>query len=531
MTARTIALSALMVELCSTCPLLAAAPVALSLTNAADYIATVPVNSNLIQGVGMGAGGAYRVTRAEDIEFLHTALQERIMLAAEPIPGLIYSWYNEPGRVPRASDDNYLWEAVRLRDFRTTYLAADTNATDFAVNSSTYFGSFGFVPPNWQPWTGYLKITGTNGWERNGYDAASDIRAVFDQTGSVGVPTNDIPTNLVFVGALSLAQITNTYAVLDSGVFDTILRGSEPVSTCLATNVTIRGWQGNAIDYDYTNYTVGDYSGRYASGGTPGPDQQYFSTNKTTVSARTMACHSERASYFLTIHGLQYSTEPTPDNPYPGGRLHVAAPIFETHNFDESLPDGGDLWRSMLAVVAGYTNVVASAGRICYTNMTVRAYLVCCWTCTTADRWQKNFNIPDMTNEIVTANHVTRLLSSHDLGAFECTGETRESRFYATPNVWRAVSSRVDDIQREALLAAEALACFEGRFFRRPPVEEFKILPSEYPATCSNGWFGCKAGTGFAIRTRRNEFAADKVYLLLLVRPTYHARVLGPASQ
>ena len=52
MITRTIALSALMVELCSTSPLLAASPVRLSLSNATDYATIVVVNTNLLKGIG-----------------------------------------------------------------------------------------------------------------------------------------------------------------------------------------------------------------------------------------------------------------------------------------------------------------------------------------------------------------------------------------------------------------------------------------------------------------------------------------------
>ena len=148
MTARTIALSALMVELCSTSPLLSASPVRLSLSNATDYATIVVVNTNLLKGIGMGAGGAYRILRAEDIEFLHEALNERLLLA----PGT--SWVTFFGKINQIADTGMVpyesktyfhfyvpwWEIIASNSvWQTSYSSA--HAFDVA-SSPTAHGCF-----------------------------------------------------------------------------------------------------------------------------------------------------------------------------------------------------------------------------------------------------------------------------------------------------------------------------------------------------------------------------------------------------
>ena len=144
MTARIIALSALMVELCSTCPLFAASPVRLSLSNATDYAAIVVVNTNLLKGIGMGAGGAYRILRAEDVEFLHEALAERLLLA----PGTwtsIFSGDGETGMVPHESPIWRHWYGAWPDTIaESAWPMSYSNETAFAVNDG--YAGRGFVP-------------------------------------------------------------------------------------------------------------------------------------------------------------------------------------------------------------------------------------------------------------------------------------------------------------------------------------------------------------------------------------------------
>ncbi len=500
--------------------IIAASAVALSITNAADYISTVPVATNLIQGVGMGSGGAYRALRAEDAEFLRTAFEERLYLSAEPYLGLFDEWGNS-GRVPVESFSAG-WSNLIDRDYRVSFLMASTNG--FEASSQ----SFGFVPYAWEPWTGFLVSTSTVAWVRNGYDASVDVRAVFGDS-SAGLPAASIPTNVIFVGALSLQAMTNAYACLDSESMSTLLRGAEPTADCCTTNQKIIGMHYRSVGYNYTRYTIGSGTRNYLSSVTLGDFDDIAVTNQATVTASSMACYSQRQRNWYTWFGVEYATEPTVETPYPGGTLHVTDAGHEGDYFDESLPGSGDLWLSVVPVVSGWTNVVAKSGTICNTNLTMHAYLVCCWRCTTTDTLRINYGVPSMANpDPVTTNQVKLLLTSHDLGTFELINDIRQSsgRGFVTPNVWRAVATRVHEIQSEALIHAEANQCFKGGFFRRPPVTDKYIPPSDYPATVSEGWQGCSAGSGSAVTTRRNDFAADKVYLLLVIHPTYYARVL-----
>jgi hypothetical protein len=369
--------------------LLAAAPVALSLTNAADYVATVPVNSNLIQGVGMGKDGAYRTVRAEDMEFLRTAFVERMYYAADPFsPGLDVSGL-ESARVP-VKQWEIFWPGIVDLDFRLSQPESDPvrfRPGDDKTRSSSY----GFVPASWEPWTGYLKTAGTNGWVRNGYDASTDIRAVFDSPNSDGISTNDVPrgsTNdvsrgLLIAGALSLATITNAYALIQGGLFDCILRSGPPRDDSMTTNAVSQYYEFSDAAYNYTSYSVGDYTGQYLSSLTMGADYSYTNMS-SSVAGPSMTCSSGRRVVYNTPYGLEYTTAPTPANRYPGGIIHTLQPYRDMQIISESLPDAGGNWKVALALRRSSYFLPDSINT---NHISVSAWLVCCWSCTTTDTW------------------------------------------------------------------------------------------------------------------------------------------------
>lgn len=504
---------------------LAAAPVALSLTNAADYIATVPVNSNLIQGVGMGAVGAYRTVRAEDMDFLAEALTERFIDAAEPYPGTTGWTPYDSARVPVAQADifstNYY---IRAADFRVSLPDSDFGlATPFKPDSSSSdrSNSYGFIPTDWQPWTGVLKMANTNGWVRNGYDAAADIRAVFDSPASDGIPTNTIPQSIVFAGPLSLDAMTNAYAIIEGDLCDAILRGNGPRSDSVTTNVftTLDGGYYNR--FNYTPYRIGSYSGQYLSS-VDWLDNYEATTTTYTVVGPTMDCSSRHLVRYVTPYGLEYTTAPTIYNRYPGGILHVSEPHKDWDLIENKLPGTGGVWRVNVGIDAGRDRTTLDV--VFNTNLVVDAWLVCCWECRTEDRWTR-FEIPEVSPySSWSSNRVVNLLTSHDLGSMS----------FATTNaysdVWQTLNVNVSDVQSAALTWAIALGCFSNRPSFTPVVEEFKILPSEFPGTVTNGWIGANGNTASADAERTHAFSAKHVYLLLRVKPTYRARVLGPNS-
>lgn len=515
MTARTIALSALMVELCSTCPLLAASPVRLSLSNATDYATIVVVNTNLLKGIGMGAGGAYRILRAEDIEFLHEALNERLLLApGEPwfvhyvgkinqiadtgmVPYESKTFAHSRGEWPETIASNSAWQ--------TSYSSAYAFDVDHGV------GGKGFVPSSFALWTGGALSPSTNSWLRNGYDASSDIRAVFSDDSRL-FPTNELPSIPTFDGVPDFVTMTNAYALLDSPYVRTGLYVEEPVkSRCSYTNIidVVNNYE-SVVSNQYTQYQIpgtGDY-GRYMSG--------YTATN-VTYSTTYFSRGSMDALYWYAEHEIHldtpWSVEYTSADRH-GGKVHALAPYKQTDLNSTTLPDSGTAWRLKVELLRGWDG---NGQRLYNTNLVVSAYAVLALKCTSTTTERRDYAIPELPSTTATSNLVRNVTVCLDLGELTMVG--------GAANVWEAATTPFDVAQtfRSAIAFAETRSAFDHGLFKQVPISNPVVCdPNDYPKTTTSSY----GSTGHGVSIHSHTMQCVKIYFILLISPTYHARVL-----
>jgi len=510
MTARIIALSVLMAELCSTSPLLAASPVRLSLSNATDYATIVVVNTNLLKGIGMGAGGAYTTLRAEDITFLQEALTERLLLA----PGTwmtIFGGREESGMVPRELtvwrhwyED---WPDVIAKE--SAWPISFSNEAAFPVNSG--YAGRGFVPSSFALWTGGARSASTNAWMRNGYDAASDIRAVFSDDSRL-FPTNELPSIPTFDGVPDFATMTNAYALLDSPYVRTALYVEEPLkSRCAYTNIidAVNNYD-SVVSNQYTQYQIpgtGDY-GRYMSG--------YTATN-VTYSTTDFSRGSMDALYWYAEHEIHldtpWSVEYTSADRH-GGKVHALAPYKETDLNSTTLPDSGTAWRLKVQLQRGWDG---NGQRLYNTNLVVSAYAVLALKCTSTTTERRDYAIPELPSTTATSNLVRNVTVCLDIGELTMVG--------GAANGWEAATTPFDVAQtfRTAIAYAEIAGAWDHRLFPQVPISNPVVCdPNDYPKTTTSS----SGGTGRGVSIHSHTMQCVKIYFILLVSPTYHARVL-----
>ena len=510
---RIIALSVLMAELCSTSPLLAASPVRLSLSNATDYAAIVVVNTNLLKGIGMGAGGAYRILRAEDIEFLHEALNERLLLAAGgPLA-------NYSGRINGAPDTGMVpyesktyahadggWPEVIASN--SAWRCSYSNATAFAVDSA--YPGRGFVPSSFALWTGGALSPSTNAWMRNGCDAASDIRAVFSADSRL-FPTNDLPRIPTFDGVPDFATMTNAYALIDSPYVRTALYVGVPLkSQCAYTNQLDGTYDYLDATFQYTEYQIPGTSvaATYASG---------YTTTRSTTSDTSLSRGSMDALFWYATREITYYT------PYSieytsadrrGGKVHALPPYQRLDFLATSTPSAGTPWRLRVELLRGWSG----NSRLYNTNLAIRAYAVLALRCTSSSSQSRFYAIPEVPSTSSATNVVRNVTVCLDLGAPTVVG--------GITNVWEAATTPFDIAQtfRTAIAFAETQGAFDHGLFQQVPIDSPAFCdPDDYPATTTTS----TPGTGQARSTHEHMMHCQKVYFILLISPTYHARVLG----
>lgn len=518
MIARTIALSVLMAELCSTSPLLAASPVRLSLSNATDYATIVVVNTNLLKGIGMGAGGAYRILRAEDIEFLHEALNERLLLA----PGT--GWFYYAGKINQIADTGMVpYEsktyAHRYGEWPETiasnsaWQTSYSSAHAFDVDNGAWQGK-GFVPSSFALWTGGALSPSTNAWLRNGYDAASDIRAVFSENSRL-FPTNELPSIPTFDGVPDFATMTNAYALLDSPYVQTALHIEMPLKSRCAHSSEL----SVAIDYidatyQYAEYQIpgtGDY-GRYVSGYTL-TNTTWASTNIVPGSMDVLSWYAEHEIDFRTPWDIEYTSADR-----IGGKVHVLTPYKARDSYSTTLPDSGTAWRLKIELLRGWDG---NGQRLYNTNLVVSAYAVLALKCTSTTTERRDYAIPELPSTTTTSNLVRNVTVCLDLGELNMVG--------GASNVWEAATTPFDIAQtfRTAIAYAERAGAWDHRFFPQVPIPNPVVCdPNDYPKTTTSSY----GSTGHGVSIHSHTMQCVKIYFILLISPTYHARVLGTAQ-
>lgn len=514
MTARTIALSALMVELCSTSPLLATSPVRLSLSNATDYATIVVVNTNLLKGIGMGAGGAYSSLRAEDITFLQEALTERLLLA----PGTwmnIFGARDESGMVPceltvwrHWYED---WPDAIAKD--SAWPLSFTNEIFFAVNRAET--GRGFVPSSFAPWTGGALSAATNAWLRNGYDAASDIRAVFSDDSRL-FPTNELPTIPTFDGVPDFATMTNAYALLDSPYVRTGLYVEEPLkSRCAYSNEFSVAIDYIDVTYQYTQYQIPGTSdtAMYASGYTETPSA-YSDTYRSAGNMDVLVWYATHEVEYDTPYSIEYTSAER-----KGGKVHALAPYKARDSHSTTLPDVSTPWRMGVRLQRGWD----ASGRLYNTNLAIRAYAVLALKCTSSTTTSRHYAIPEVPTTSTSSNLVRNVTVCLDLGALSIVEGVTVER--GVP-VYEATTTPFDIAQtfRTAIAYAETNGAFDHRLFAQVPIPDPAICdPADYPETTTTS----TGGGGTATSVHEHTMQCVKIYFILLISPTYHARVLG----
>ena len=513
MTARTIALSALMVELCSTSPLLAASPVRLSLSNATDYAIVVVVNTNLLKGIGMGAGGAYSSLRAEDITFLQEALTERLLLA----PGTwmyIFGARDESGMVPceltvwrHWYED---WPDAIAKD--SAWPLSFSNEIFFAVNRAET--GRGFVPSSFAPWTGGALSAATNAWLRNGYDAASDIRAVFSDDSRL-FPTNELPSIPTFDGVPDIVTMTNAYALLDSPYVRTALYVEKPLkSRCTYSNELSVAIDYINVTYQSTEYQIPGTSSTamYASGYTETPSS-YSDTYRSAGDMDVLVWYATHEVEYDTPYSIEYTSAER-----KGGKVHALAPYKARDSHSTTLPDVSTPWRMGVRLQRGWD----ASGRLYNTNLAIRAYAVLALKCTSSATTSRNYAIPEVPTTSTSSNLVRNVTVCLDLGALSIVEGVTVDR--GVP-VYEATTTPFDIAQsfRTAIAYAEIAGAWDHRLFTQVPISNPVVCdPNDYPKTTTSS----SGGTGRGVSIHSHTMQCVKIYFILLVSPTYHARVL-----
>jgi hypothetical protein len=503
-----------MAELCSTSPLLAASPVRLSLSNATDYATIVVVNTNLLKGIGMGAGGAYRILRAEDIEFLHEALNERLLLA----PGV--PWFvNYVGKINQIADTGMVpYESKTFAHSRGEWpeTIASNSAWQTSYSGGYAFGlaGLGFVPSSFALWTGGALSPSTNAWLRNGYDATKDIRAVFSADSRL-FPTNELPSIPAFDGVPDFATMTNAYALLDSPYVRTALYVEEPLkSRCAYSNELSVAIDYIDVTYQYTEYQIPGTSNtaKYASGYTETPSS-YSYTYRSAGNMDALVWYATHEVEYDTPYDIEYTSAER-----KGGKVHALTPYKARDSYSTTLPDVSTPWRMGVRLQRGWD----ASGRLYNTNLAIRAYAVFALKCTSSTTTRRNYVIPEVPTTSTSSNLVRNVTVCLDLGALSIVEGVTVDR--GVP-VYEAATTPFDIAQtfRTAIAYAETNGAFDHGLFAQVPIPDPAICdPADYPETTTKS----TGGGGTATSVHEHAMQCVKIYFILLISPTYHARVL-----
>ena len=524
MTARTIALSALMVELCSISPLLAASPVRLSLTNAADYVSTIPVNTNLIKGIGMGAGGAYTTLRAEDVEFLVSATVERFHFASHSGS----SWTDlgaidcYVGRIPSCLVDGYPSAHMISNSYPATWNDRDR----LGVPAS--YGRHGFVPPDFDLWMDYQRSESTNGWMRGGFDAATDIRAVFLHDARPFTPEELEPafalTNLLS-HVPNLHDLTNAYAVIGGSLCSNLLAsgtiesGSYPAYLSRCTNRYETAFDSVEVsNITYATYSYGGRQHQYATGYTLYP-RQTGSASGAVPQGPDMTCYKERIVTYHTPYSVRQTGQTT-------GEYKPLPPFKSNDQVSLSSPGSGGPWSIVFALVAGTAPGGGPGVHPQYnTNIITRAYLVSLWECVTERREIRSTTSFLPAYSFATSS-VVRAITSYPIGQIvPVAGNAAHSNdLWQTSGEYEGFGTGVADVQRAFYEVASGY--FDKPFADVDISNPLIVRPEDFPPVATDD-LTASYRTVYAQTLYSHTLRSVKNYVVMLVTPTYHARVLG----
>jgi hypothetical protein len=510
-----------------------AAAVSLSLTNASDYVSTLPANSNLLRGVGMGSQGAYKSIRGEDADFLASALMERVFNVPQYLPGLGYRW-NEVGKIPYFSP----WYNIMTgcEAMTNAFLCSTTNQLPIPADDDLY-ERYGYVTNSFVVWDGIRKMAGDK-WEKDGIDVMSNAYPFVSSNSFLAVPKPIVfseyhtKTNIVAQytsGALSFATMTNAYAFVEGGTFDNFLLGVEVYSSVVTTNRWETGSEYNTKTNIYTQYTVDGHTYSYISGyGLENGTNTW--TGADGYVKEDMECYSLHGITYRTPWSIEYTAEHT--EPNQGGILHVLQPFMSANYYENSLPSNGSPWKANIRLEIGRDE---SGSIFVNTNLTVDAWLVSLFECTSTYTESVNYRAEGMANPPnVSTTSVKRVLSSRNLGRLvRAEGET----YMGKPTIFKS-EEKINVLQEFAVNFASAAKCFGQKdlMMWNPPIQYPKIIqPGDYPSTVTNGWshhyWNAPWADAEATTTRRNGIKSVKNYIIAIVHPTFHARVINDVPQ
>ena len=508
-----------------------AAAVTLSLTNASDYVSTLPANSNLLRGVGMGSQGAYKSVRGEDADFLASALMERVYDVPVFLPGLTYPW-NEVGKIPYFSPWYHFLTGYEA--MTNAFLCSTTNQLDIPTDNTLY-KTYGYVTNSFVAWDGLLKMAGER-WEKDGVDVMSNAYpfvssnvflavpkpVVFSRAYEIAQTTNS--SQYVEGGALSFATLTNAYALVEGGTFDNFLLGIGVHSSVVTTNRWESGSEYNTKTNIYTQYTVDGNTYSYISGyGLKNGTNTWVGANGFI--GEGMECYSLHGITYITPWSIQYTAAHT--EPNQGGILHVLQPFMSANYYENSLPSNGSPWKANIRLEIGRDE---SGSIFVNTNLTVDAWLVSLFECTSTYTESVNYKAEGMANPPnVSTTSVKRVLSSRNLGRLvRAEGET----YMGKPTVSKS-AEKLNVLHELSVNFASASKCFGANDVAmwNPPIPSPKIIqPGDYPSTVTNGWasyyWNSPRADAEATTTRRNGIKSVKNYIIAIVHPTFHARVI-----
>lgn len=503
----------------------AGVPVALSLTNAADYVSTIPVNSNLIEGIGMGAGGAYTTLRAEDAEFLTAAFVERFYFASGSggrytVSGAVD---HHLARLPSKASIVEDGESMISNSYPVSWGVAINPAL-----GGTY-DRHGFVPANFPIWDSCAPSETSDGWTRNGYGATNDLRAVFG-AGATGFDVNDIPfaiTNL-FRHFPTMAAVTNAYSVIASSLCSNILATASVYDLESWASCTTNTHSFNNLERDdITNITYQTYSYAgetygipiaYATRTVPGSQTKY----NTRVN-QSMRCFVSLNESWETPFGVRRTGESS-------GVVNTLQPFRASAQIESSLPSNGTPWTVSFAVVAGSRD---SFDPVFNTNLVAKAWLVSLWECTSTLRFEWTLGL-DGTWQTETTSTVSRALSSYPLGQLVFGPQSQYSNYsnflWSTNGPFEGFGTGVFDTQNAFVDVSDSF--FDTGSFTDVSISSPKIVvSSDFPSTVTNGWGRNMTNYGIAYSYRRHELRSVANYAVLIVTPQYFARVLGELTQ
>lgn len=504
----------------------AVAPVALSLTNAADYVSSRPANSNLIVGVGMGKDGAYRTVRAEDAEFLTTAILERLLFAsgsgdryADAGGGAEVKYIGMmPNRVWRFEDA----EGMISNSFPVTW------GTPIPPFATTIRGRYGFVPDSFKIWDGFAPSSATNDWVRNGFYATNDIHAVFALNAS-GFPASEIPFSLtnLFRHIPTFSSITNAYAVLSSGLCSNLLATArvDDYYSQTTNQYKIASGEHQAVAQYYTEpYDYGDsvylWTTSVVLRSVAGTETLY----RRTIGA-SMQCEASRQVSYDTPFSVRRTGATS-------GYANFFQPFKAGDSSRLSIPSNGTPWTVSFALVSGKLPDYMTAYN---TNLVVAAHLCSLWEFISTEARSRDLGLGDGYATTLVTTKVDRAISSYPLG--QLVLDPRHVEFSInTYGLWSSngdfegFGTTVADVQK-AVLGVSGSFFDTGDFLDLEPANPETVLPTDYPSVFTNGWErgALVYGRGVTIRTHIMQSVLN--FAVLIVNPVYNARVLGELQE